>query len=286
MEVVVSFEFDIDIYTQHRRRRQVEPYGGEEHYDDAYINHYPYPEHIHWEQTSFDVAKHMADAANEIYPETVKTLMMTMYRTETYEYADESTDYSYWQYIQDWHQSDDEFELIYVEHLYHSAWPYNLGIFMDVHDCGRFGGHLPHKVKEVLKYVEQVALFIDPTTFHHLTTLSAQETHKMFLAKFEDCERKLQKEKASVKVMPSSLWKNHHVTISSMVDDWMKKSQWAVENSKEVIMYEAFDTPGGRDFYYWGHGWWRLKDRTTYTINETVFVEKIDGKLNTLKWVV
>lgn len=225
--------------------------------------------------TSFDVAKYMADSSNDVYPGTVKTLMMYT------GFSVFSSFYNAKELVQQLKIAREKMNLntSLADHSKGASGVrnYSLAVFMDLKDCGHFRGSLGEKAKEILPHVDIIAILLRPN--YHSMAFNAEVTHKMFITKFEDCERKLKEEKAGIQVMPAVLWmsRSKKGAISSMARGWQLMSNWARKEDKNIIMYEAFDTPNGHLIS--DQGWWKLKDRSEHVISMDAFVEKIQGDL-------
>lgn len=213
--------------------------------------------------TSFDVAKWMADSANQIFPGTVKTLMM----------------YPGFTVFSSYYNVHDTIQMLKVakEKISggggNATFNYKLAVFLDLKDCGHFKGPLGEKAKDILPHVDTLVTLLRPN--YHQMTFTPEVIHKMFTVKFEDCERKLKKEKEGIKVIPAVLWMARKGTVKGMVEGWGLMSEWGRKRDKEVIMFEAFDTPNGRLLS--DQGWWRLIDQAEHEIKVEGFVEKIEG---------
>ncbi|ODM97557.1 hypothetical protein Ocin01_09128 [Orchesella cincta] len=209
--------------------------------------------------TSFDVAKWMADSANKLFPGTVSTLMM---------YTGFSLFSSYYN-VKDTAQ---QLKIAKEKMAGNETSPsYQLAIFMDLKDCGKFHGQLGEKAKEFAPHVDMIATLLRPS--YHQMNLKPSVVHKMFVTKFEDCEKKLKKERSGIRVVPSVVWMSRKDSASNMVEFWELMSEWAEKSNRSIIMFEAFDTPHGHLIA--DQGWWRLKDIAEHKITADAFVEKL-----------
>lgn len=218
------------------------------------------------EVTSFDVAKYMADKANSIYPGTVKTLMM----------------YTGFSIFSAYYSTKDTVQQLKIVRektgggngtANSTSFKYDLAVFLDLKDCGHFKGSLGQKAKDFLPHVDIIVTLLRPN--YHQMSFNAEILHKMFVTKFEDCERKLKREKPNIRVIPSVLWMAKKGSVGGMAQAWQLISDWSKKKDIEVIMFEAFDTPHGHLIS--DQGWWRLKDKAEHEIKEDSFVEKVFG---------
>ncbi|CAL8091662.1 unnamed protein product [Orchesella dallaii] len=209
--------------------------------------------------TSFDVAKWMSDSANALYPGTVKTLMMyTGFSLFSAYYNVKDT-------VQQLKEAREKIDRNVTE------FDYELAIFMDLKDCGKFHGQLGEKAKELAPHVDMIATLLRPS--YHQMGLKPSIVHKMFITKFEDCEKKLKEERPGIRVVPSVVWMSRKDSASNMIEFWELMSEWAKRGNRSVIMFEAFDTPHGHLIA--DQGWWRLKDIAEHKISADAFIEKL-----------
>jgi len=244
------------------------------------------PAHAEY-KNSFEVAIHYAEMANKVSPGTVDTLLL---------HHDD--------YLRV--RAKNRLGHLEVPNLLHSAretldqlknnenvTKYKLGVTISLALCGNdVSKNLTYSSQILSKFVKYADLVI-PVVYVEATDFDSdsvdftpQFEHAMQLESFKKCEQALKLLKPQVEIIPLVICNDPKSRsgdgLALFFQCWRLMSNWAKENERRVIMYEAFDRSTSDPDYISSVGWWRLKNGTDANITETSFEQKRQSEISSL----
>ncbi|CAL8075527.1 unnamed protein product [Orchesella dallaii] len=211
--------------------------------------------------TNFDMAKRLADEANKIYPETVKSFYIdNQSLSKSKKNIDDANRY-----------------FNYIHNLINST-SYKLGAFLSSNDCGRenapLSSHIPLILPSIKEFIFSVSLSQDD--LNQEPEQVASRSGRII----EHCLEKLKVYNSNVSVALYTAWRSDTNQTESDAHDrklvkfWETLNDWAIATNIPVVLHGAFDTPY-KPAKWSKTGWWRLIQNLSYhNSSQYVFEEK------------